>query len=706
MLHLLGNTDLNTRQRNYLHTATNSGEMLLAVINDILDISKLEAGKLELESIPFDPAGLVEETAALMANGANEKNLELICSIGPDMPRRVTGDPTRLRQVLANLLSNAIKFTEQGDIVLYAVPLEQNLIHFGIRDTGVGINEDGQQRLFEAFTQVDSSHTRKYGGTGLGLAICHRLVQAMGGHLDVASAPGLGTDFSFVLPLKATVEPASYSPMRPAYQLAQQRIMVVDDNDTSGQVLCDVLSAWQISYVEHTASGAAALQRLRAAASANQAFDIVLLDMQMQDMSGAQLAETIRQDTVLPRTHLVMLNPVHCSEPGPELDAWLTKPVRQSDLYNTLQLLLSEPETEQAANLTNNHNAKDWRFRGRLLLVEDNDINQEVAREILSEVGFAIDIRENGAEAVQAVQQQQYDLVLMDIQMPEMDGLEATRRIRDLGGRFTDLPIIAMTAHALSGDADKSKAAGMNAHVTKPIEPQKLFQALSQWIHPAEKPAEPNQSNSNSPMSEIPKTLPGIDLADGLDRLCGNWDTYRYILLMFRDKQADAAHRLERFLRENQWEQAERLAHTLKGGGGNLGAMPLYEAAATLEHACRKRDAHSAHAALAVLRQRLEEVIQGLGQLGESDISATQSTEEDHNSAELSDCAEPIADLLERMLHFLDADLGEAQSCLAALARQTVGSAFSANVTDLRRALNNFDTEAAKEIVRTLQQSA
>jgi two-component system sensor histidine kinase/response regulator len=721
MLHLLNKTDLNVRQQHYLKTATNSGEMLLAVINDILDISKLEANKVELESIPFDPVELVEETAALMAKGAYEKNLELICSIGPDMPRRVKGDPTRLRQVLTNLISNSIKFTEQGDIVLYVVPLEENLIHFGIRDTGVGIHEEGQQRLFEAFTQADSSHTRKYGGTGLGLAISHRLVHAMGGRLEVASAPGLGTDFGFslrletvaleTLALETIANDLSLSRKRDVSHLAEQRIIIVDDNSTSGRILRDVLSTWQVLQIEHAESGAEALQRMRAAASAGCPFNIALLDMQMQGMSGTQLAQAIREDKILRHMRLVMLSPVHCDDPGPELDACLTKPVRQSDLYNTLHTLLRESVSSQTAAATSD--TTDWHFAGRLLLVEDNDINQEVAREILSEAGFTIDTRQNGVEAVQAVQQQNYDAVLMDIQMPVMDGLKATRRIREMGGGFTQLPIIAMTAHALSGDAEKSTTAGMNAHITKPLEPQKMFKEISRWIKPQATPAAPASAIKAKPGKDkpekentgVPESLPGIDLADGLDRLCGNWEAYRYILLMFRDKQSDAADRLERFIHEEQWEPAERLAHTLKGSGGNLGAMRIYEAAATLEQSCRTRDANAALEKLAVLRIHLEEVVEGLAQLDEFDASA-KPCEAEPSIADLSDCAETIDDLLQRMLHHLDSDLGEAQTCLAALQKQTAGSQLSASVADLQRALNNFDTEAAKNVVKTLQQAA
>jgi CheY-like chemotaxis protein len=331
----------------------------------------------------------------------------------------------------------------------------------------------------------------------------------------------------------------------------------------------------------------------------------------------------------------------------------------------------------------------------------------------LSAAGYKVDIAENGEKALAAFKEVPYDLILMDIQMPVMDGLEATRRIRALGGRFIALPIIAMTAHALSGDADKSLAAGMNAHVTKPIQPQLLFKEIAHWIKPGEKPLMADNQETDEPISKtampeipatetsmptpMPESLPGIDLTDGLDRLCGNWATYRYILLMFRDKHADAADRLEKFIVEGQWEEAERLAHTLKGGGGNLGAKRLYEQAAALEQNCRAADTENAQAALTTLRSHLDEVMGGLKQLAESGTTTEQSA----GSGSVATPLETTV-LLDKMLHALDCDLGEAQSCLAALRQQVADSEFAGPLAALQQALNNFDTEAAKETVQAL----
>ena len=698
MLHLLGKTPLDIKQQHFVNTATGSGEMLLAVINDILDFSKLEAGKLELESIPFDPLALVEDSVILMAKGAHEKGLELVCWVDESVPRQVRGDPTRLRQILINLISNAIKFTEQGDVVVYASATDENCICFGVRDTGIGITPEQQTRLFQSFSQVDSSHTRKYGGTGLGLTICQRLVEAMEGKIRVASTPGLGTEFSFEIPLEVVAGNDLKKHRQVSRRLPQQRILVVDDNLANREVLTNILASWQISNCGEAERGADALTQLRTAAEQGQPYDIALLDMQMPEMTGLELARAIRQDPMLQDIHLMMLSPVDRSKPAPELDSWMTKPVRQSDLYNNLLMMLGEVAPDQLEP-ARPAEGESWWFGGRkLLLVEDNHVNQEVAREILGEAGFDIDIRENGAEGVQAVQEQSYDVVLMDIQMPVMDGLEATRQIRALGGQFTELPIIAMTAHALSGDSDKSLAAGMNGHVTKPVDPDVVFKTLAQWLEPGSREDATAETEKPVQVAEEMPDLPGIDVADGLTRLRGNQAAYRRILLGFRDKQADAADRLEAFIARSDWEEATRLAHTLKGSGGNLGAKHLYQVAAILEQSCHDADAEAAQSELETLRSSLAEVIDGLAQL---DDTALEMEEQPDKNTPLD--PQSLDALLKKLLHLLDSDLGEAQACLATLQQQATGTDYAADLSELENALNNFDIDAAKTIGRQMR---
>ncbi|MBI3773263.1 MAG: response regulator [Gammaproteobacteria bacterium] len=689
MLHLLGKTELNAQQRRFIDTAIGSGEMLLKVINDVLDFSKLEADKLELESIPFDLGALMEQTVALLAEGAHEKRVELLYLTDPDIPRRLMGDPTRLRQVLTNLINNAIKFTAKGEVVLSVTKLEGNLIHFGVRDTGIGMSETQQQLLFKAFSQVDNSHTRKYGGTGLGLAISQKLIEAMGGKIKVISAPGVGSDFSFDLLLEVIDDSEVRCQISPA--LSKLRFLAVDDNPMLRELLRRIFESWKVAKLSLAENGADALAQLRAAVAVGEPFDIAFLDLNMPGMHGLELARSIRADTTLNGMKLVMLSAVNQDKPAPDLDAWLTKPLRQSEFYNCLMRLVGEQVSAESGTVASPEGDTCWFGNRRLLLVEDNSINQEVAQEILGAAGFAIDIRENGAEAVQAVQDNTYDAVLMDIQMPVMDGLEAARTIRALGGRYTALPIVAMTAHALSGDADKSLAAGMNGHVTKPIDPEAVFKELARWIKPSEKPSEAMATTAASAPITIPE-LPGIDVTDGMERL-RNWETYRRLLKNFRDKHAGAADRLENLIRRNEWEEATRLAHTLKGSGGNLGAKKIYEAAAAMEQACRAENQDRVTAQFPILRSRLEEVINGLAMLvPEVAIKASVTFD-------------PAAwrSGLEQLANYLDSDLGEAQACLESLRQQACGTENAAAIEELASALNSFDVDTVKEIVQRLQ---
>ncbi|MBI5451127.1 MAG: response regulator, partial [Gammaproteobacteria bacterium] len=696
MLHLLSRSELDDKQRRHVATAVGSGELLLTVINDILDFSKLEAGKVELETIPFDLVTLLEQTVALQAKGAHEKRLELLTVIDPAVPSRVNGDPTRLRQILTNLISNAIKFTGRGEVVVYAQPAPGNRICFGVRDTGIGISDEQRQRLFQAFSQVDSSHTRKYGGTGLGLAICQRLVATMGGEISVVSSPGAGTDFSFELPLE-TASDDEGTQMRVSALLSSQRVLVVDDNPYVRNLLRAVLKSWQVVKIGVAEGGRDALQQLRAAATAGVPYDIALLDVVMPDINGLELARRIRSEPALNGMLLVMVSAVEQPGPEPAVNGWLAKPLRRSELYNTLVQLIGGQSPVSTELAPASSPAGGWWFNGsRLLLVEDNLVNQQVASEILGEAGLTVEVRENGAEALQAVQQHDYAVVLMDIQMPVMDGLEATRQIRALGGRFATLPILAMTAHALDGESDKSFAAGMNGHLTKPIDPEAVFRELARWITPGEKPPQATAVTAPSAVDDgPPSALPGIDLADGLARLNGNWASYKRILQGFHKQQADAAARLEQQLRAGEWDEATRLAHTLKGSGGNLGATGLYHSAAALEQACRRREVTVGDATFEALRASLTEVMAGLQALNNNaGVAAGAARAVDPQTWQT---------LLDQVLECLDSDLGQAQDRLAALQQQVAGSGYAAGAGELEQALNGFDIDAAKAIIERLR---
>lgn len=691
LLYLLGKTELNAKQRRFIETATGSGKMLLTVINDILDFSKLESDMLELERIPFELAKLIEETAALLAKAAHEKGLELICLIGFPPSQVVMGDPTRLRQILTNLVNNAIKFTEKGDIIISVNPVDDG-IHFKIKDTGIGISDEEQQKLFKAFSQVDSSHTRKFGGTGLGLAISRKLVVAMGGDIHVESTPAQGSEFSFTLAL----EQLATDPLTAGAStlLSEQAIFLVSNHQTLRSTLKNILSQWKISRIGESAEDTDALAQLHAAARAGTHYSVILLDN--DHPNRLELACAIRHDATLSTMNLIMLNTADQDTSAPEPDAWLIKPVRHSELYNCLLQSLNDIPCEPRISPPVS-NIDAWWFGGhKLLLVEDNLVNQAVAQEILGAAGFDILICDNGAKAVQAVQETRYDIVLMDIQMPVMDGFEATREIRALGDDYARLPIIAMTAHALYEDKEKSLAAGMNGHVTKPVDPEALFTEISHWLTARERPAPALTIPGSDPAAPeiIIPPLPGIDSADGLQRLNGNAAVYQKILLGFHNKHADAADKLEAYIHDANWDEAARLAHTLKGSGGNLGAKHLAACASAVEQSCRNEGVTTD--TFEALELALNEVLSGLIKLAAN----TADIKAEAISGTMTP-AEWFA-LLDKLISSLDDDLSKAQSYLTTL-RQHAADEFKAPLNALEGALDSFDIDTAKEIGLMLQ---
>ena len=494
MTGLLLGTRLDAEQHEYAETIRDSGESLLALINDILDFSKIEAGKLDLEIIDFDLHALLDDFAAMLALRAEDKGLEFLCAAAPDLPARLRGDPGRLRQILTNLAGNAIKFTAQGEVAvsadLLALDEKAVTVRFSIRDTGIGIPAEKLDLLFQKFTQVGASTTRKFGGTGLGLAISRLLVELMGGEIGVESEMGAGSRFWFSvrLPRQADVGPV----VVPA-SLEGARILVVDDNASNRLLLQALLRTWGAE-PEMAANGGTALEKLQAAQACGQPYRIAILDMQMPEMDGAELGRRIRADACYSDLRLAMMTSLGQRGDARRFesigfDAYLTKPVRQSDLADTLALLLGQTP---AAMLTR-HALRERHHEAmrattpsgaRILLAEDNVINQRVAVGILKKLGYGIDAVANGLEAIQALRSLPYDLALMDVQMPEMDGLEATRRIRNpaSGALNPHIPIIAMTANAMRGDEEDCRAAGMDDYLAKPIAAETLREKLEKWL--------------------------------------------------------------------------------------------------------------------------------------------------------------------------------------------------------------------------------
>jgi signal transduction histidine kinase/CheY-like chemotaxis protein len=501
MTGLLLDTALSDEQKEYADMVRRSGEHLLDVINDILDFSKIEAGKLNLERLEFDVRTTIEDTLALVAERAYAKGLELACLVQSDVPTGLRGDPGRLRQVLVNLLGNAIKFTERGDIVLtisLAADDESGtstdlLVKFEVTDSGIGLTPEQQAKLFQPFTQADGSTTRKFGGTGLGLAICKKLVELMGGQIGVTSGAGAGSTFWFTIRCEAQLEDVRHASPIPA-SLLGSRTLIVDDHAMSRKTLEYQLRAKGLAY-ESAEGGGQALDLLRNAAERGEPFDLAILDLQMPNMDGLELARRIKAESPISSTRLILLTSLGRrgdakAAQNAGIAAYLTKPIRQSQLYSCLRLVLANAPSavsgtaQPPAPLITRHSLSEVQAqsRGRILVAEDNPINQKVAVKMIEKLGYRVDIAGNGREAVEALERISYAVVLMDCQMPVMDGLQATTAIRrrEGGGRRT--PIIAMTANAMQEDRKQCLEAGMDDFISKPVASKALADILTRWM--------------------------------------------------------------------------------------------------------------------------------------------------------------------------------------------------------------------------------
>ena len=589
--HLALKTDLNARQHDFLTKIHQSGQHLLGIINDVLDFSKIEAGKLDVESSRFDLAKLLDNVANLLSDKAGAKGLELVFDVGRDVPYHLVGDPLRLSQILINYANNAVKFTEHGeiDIVIRVQEASANdvLLHFAVRDTGIGLTQDQLGRLFQSFQQADSSTSRKYGGTGLGLAISKKLAELMHGEVGVSSELGRGSTFWFTarLGLGDQIWPRLPS----SIDFRDRRVLVVDDNSSARNVLAELLSNFELK-VSTAESGAAAIEAINAVAT-TQPFDVVLLDWQMPGLTGIETALAIQQLQlpVEPKIAIVTAydrEDVRQQSKDIGIEHIMIKPINSSVIFDTLIQLLDDKRQQPVLQAASQSTvvANMAIIRGaRVLLAEDNAMNQLVASELLQDVGLTVDIAANGQIAFAMAQSQPYDLVLMDMQMPIMDGMESTRLIRAVP-RLSDLPIVAMTANARPEDRKLCLEAGMVDFVAKPIEPEELFKKLLQWIKPTQTRAGLISTTfQDQAGGGLLPEVAGLDQAAGLRRVLGNPVRYRAMLRAFAKNQCDVAKQMRSSLAKNDRASAERLAHTLKGLAGNIGAAELQALAEKLE---------------------------------------------------------------------------------------------------------------------------
>jgi len=724
MTHLALKTDLSPKQSDYLNKIRTAGNSLLGIINDILDFSKIEAGKLEMEAVAFNLDEVLDNLASMVTVKAHEKEgLEVLFLTAPDVPRALVGDPLRLGQVLINLANNAVKFTESGEIVVsteLGARTEKTVeIRFAVKDTGIGMTEEQTGRLFQSFSQADASTTRKFGGTGLGLAISKRLVEMMGGRIRVESAPGRGSTFCFTGVFGIGREAARRQFSTPP-DLRGLRTLVVDDNETSREILQGMLESFSFD-VTLAASGEEALDEV-ARSIPGTGYDLVVMDWKMTGIDGIETAKRIKGLPGLGRMPRIVLVTAYGREEIMRqaerlgLDGFLIKPVSPSVMFDTVMQAFGKEAPRQLRTDKGREleaTASEHLAGARVLLAEDNEINQQVAMEILSGAGLNVTVAGNGKEALDLVRANAFDAVLMDVQMPVMDGYAATREIRNSTAGVRNIPIIAMTAHAMSGDREKSIAAGMNDHVTKPIDPEQLFGTLAKWIKAERETREPVRAPSgpsarpdgdSAPAADsIPDAMPGFDLTDGLRRLMGNRSLYRKLLVTFGTQYAHAGVDIREGLHAGDFDRAHQLVHAIKGVAANLAAKDLQQQSAALEKLVKHVDpagpppAAELDSAFEAFRQSLDQALGAVASLMPAAAPETPAA-----AAAGSLPAELAREAASRLREA--AELGDV-SALATICKELSdrSEAFSPYAARVTRLADDFDLDGVLKLVEELE---
>jgi len=700
MTHLALQTDLTPRQRNYLEKVESAAKTLLGIINDILDFSKIEAGKLNFEQVDFYLDDVMAQVADLTVMRAQDKGLELLFDIAPDVPPVLVGDPLRVGQVMVNLISNAIKFTEKGEVVV-TIRLsdrseERACLRIDVRDTGPGLTPEQQSRLFQAFSQADASTTRTHGGTGLGLTISKRLVELMGGHIGVDSTPGVGSTFYFTASFGvADAVTPTFLP-----DISGLRVLVADDNASAREIFASMLTAMQFKAV-CADSGQRAVELEARARADGKPFSVVLMDWQMPGMSGVEAAQAIRtqaeQSGGQPPA-IVMVTAYNRDVLMEELrdmpvDAMLNKPVSASTLLDTIGGVFgTDLGNCRRVRRQEDYQAAAQAMRGAyLLLVEDNEVNQEVAQQILGDEGVRVDVASNGAMALAKIAVADYDGVLMDCQMPVMDGYDATRELRK-DARHAHLPVIAMTANAMVGDKEKCLDAGMNDFISKPIDVAQLFTTLARWVKVKNPVAA--EVAEEAPDEPLP-AIAGLRMEAALQRVGGNVKLMRKLLKRFVETQIDVMQRIAEAIENNDLAAATREAHTVKGLAGNIGAAAMADAAARVEQMLAQGLTAGREEAIATMDMELHEVVSRIA-LATTVAAPGASAAPSAGAQGQVDMAQLTA-LVQEMARLLAQDDGAAARLAETVCPMLQAAGQGEYARQLRRLLGQYDFEGALE---------
>jgi len=652
-------TDLTTKQQDYLTKVLSAAQSLLGIINDILDFSKIEAGKLLIENIEFNLEDVLNNVSNVVSIKAVEKGLEILFNIDKGVSRYLTGDPTRLGQILLNLCNNAIKFTEKGEIVIRIRQLSiekiENVntveLEFSVKDTGIGMTEEQINKLFQSFTQADTSTSRKYGGTGLGLSISKRLTEMMDGQIWVESSPGVGSEFIF------TAKFGLYQPKESDFSdadieaLKTKRVLIVDDNSASREIL-GVMTQDLFEDISIVSSAKEAIAEIEKS-NDDKPYDIILMDWSMPEMNGIDATRYIKQKLKLTKVPSVLMVTAYTRDEikrtamDAGVDEFLVKPVSRSVLLNSVLQNFRQNQRGKITDIKAEVDLSDI-AGASILLVEDNEMNQQVARELLESKQLKVTLANNGLEALEMVQTDAFDMVLMDIQMPEMDGYTATRHIRETGN-YDQLPIVAMTAHAMVGEKEKCIAMGMNDHISKPIDPQILFGKLKQYIQSGARDVPESLLKSTTEETQMPQDMhiDGIDMKLGLDRVAGNKNLYNDLLRQYIKKYHDVADQMTAYLDNDAIEKSVECAHAFKGVSGNIGISDMYSLAVKIENSLRDKNIDQSYIWVNQLSSQMEKLVPEIKKwLQQFETKETTSPEIQMDKAALSPLIQSLKECL------------------------------------------------------------